>query len=251
MKRLFIINIFIFLAVISFAGPRDFVDRVFVSSAGQRLPYKMLLPEDYDPEEEYPLVLFLHGSGEKGYGNKRQIYYGGKMLRTDENLKKAIVIAPQCPLTSYWAEYLGPAFINVFPKSPRMSKPLIAVKELTDSLVRGGQVDEDRIYGIGFSMGAFGLLDLAVRYPDMFEAIISICGGINTQRLEGFKGQTAFRFYHGKMDYVILPVFSRKTHKTLKEQGIQSELIEYPWVCHNSWNKAFKEPDFTKWLFEN
>lgn len=231
------------------AQTRDFIDSSFVSSTGQKLPYKMLLPENYDPAESYPLFLFLHGAGERGRDNRRHIYQVRKLLLNDANLKKAVVIAPQCPRFDKWADFLSPAFLNVFPESPSMPEPLLAVKELADSLMRSGLVDGDKIYGVGLSMGAFGLLDLTVRYPDMFAAAISICGGINTKRLEGYSGKTSFRFYHGKLDFIILPVFSRKAHETLEAQGVRSELIAYPWVFHESWNRAFRAPDFTEWLF--
>lgn len=250
MERLFLIIFIAFLSVPSHAQSRDFVDGTFVSSSGLELPYKMLLPEGFDSRKSYPLFLFLHGAGERGSDNRRQISHGEKLLLNDSNLKNAVVIAPQCPLSGRWADFMSPAFLNIFPESPAMPEPLIAVKELMDSLIYAGCADGNRIYGVGLSMGAFGLLDLVVRYPDMFVAAISICGGINTRRLEGFSGKTSFRFYHGKLDYVILPVFSRKAHETLRSQGVQSELIEYPWVAHNSWNRAFKEPDFTKWLFQ-
>lgn len=233
---------------------RNFTDRVYVASHGQALPYKILFPENFDPAESYPLFLFLHGAGERGTDNKAQITHGEQLFLSDDLLKQAIVIAPQCPEEDYWVNIVRPVNDNahrVFPESAPISISLMSVKELLDSFIALGMVDESRIYGAGLSMGGFGILDLAMRYPDFFAAVEPICGGVNVNRVASYSGPTAFRFFHGLRDDIVPPRFSHDAYRALQEKGVESYLVEYPEANHNSWDSAFLEPDFIVWLFKH
>lgn len=232
---------------------RDFVDRIFISSNGQCLPYKVAFPENFNPAESYPVLLFLHGAGERGTDNRSQVVHGGKRLLNDPALQQVIVIAPQCPKEDYWVNIIRPVdnARRTFPESAPISISLSAVKELLDSFIALGFVKTDRIYGSGLSMGAFGILDLTVRYPRLFAAVQPICGGINAGRLASFSGKTAFRFFHGLRDDIVLPKFSQEANRVLQEKGIESSIVEYPEANHNSWDPAFAEPDFVEWLLKH
>lgn len=249
----FLITIATLILSCSIAAGREFVDRIFVSSTGQSLPYKVAFPQNFNPAESYPVLLFLHGAGERGTDNKSQIAHGGKRLLDDEALQQVIVIAPQCPKEDYWVNIIRPVdnARRTFPESAPISISLSAVKELLDSFIALGFVNTDRVYGSGLSMGAFGLLDLTVRYPDLFAAVQPICGGINVERLASFSGKTAFRFFHGLRDDIVLPKFSQEANSVLQGKGVESSIVEYPEANHNSWDPAFAEPDFIEWLLKH
>lgn len=252
MKKICILIILI--AVYTSAGARNFCGRVFVGSQGQIVPYRILFPEKFDPSCSYPLFLFLHGAGERGTDNESQLIHGGEVFEKDKNLRNVIVIIPQCPKEDYWVNIVRPVTreeqaSREFPENAPISSSLSAVKELLDAYISLGFVDTDRIYGSGLSMGGFGILDLAVRYPDFFRGVESICGGINVNRMKNYSGKTSFRFFHGAKDDIVLPRFSREACESLVENGIEATIIEYPEANHNSWDSAFAEPDYISWFF--
>ncbi|MCQ2173599.1 MAG: dienelactone hydrolase family protein [Bacteroidales bacterium] len=251
MKRIFTVMALLAIAGSAiFAQSREFVCRYFPASNGVVLPYRILYPLNFDPESRYPMLVFLHGSGERGTDNQSQTFHGGKLFASGEELDGAIFIAPQCPWHDYWA----PVNDNYpegerFPQDAAMTKALEAVKELMDSFISLGFADPDRIYGTGLSMGGFGILDFTLRFPDYFTAVQPICGGVNIERCRQYRGRTAFRFFHGLADDVVPPSCSIDADEALKAAGAQSELITYPGVGHGSWNNAFAEPDFLSWFF--
>lgn len=236
----------------AFAQSRQFCHRVFEASNGQQLPYQVLYPTDFNPNAAYPLLLFLHGAGERGTDNERQTLHGGEMLASNSNLNNVIIVAPQCPEEDYWVNIARPsATPRQFPLSAPATASMNAVKELIDCLVGCGFVDTARIYGTGLSMGAMGILDLTMRFPQLFAAVEPICGGINTDRLAKYCGPTAFRFFHGSLDDVVPVQFSQNANATLLASGVETSLIEYPEANHNSWDSAFAEPTFIGWLLEH
>ena len=233
---------------------RQFTGKVFHSSHGQDLPYRVMFPEDFDPSKSYPLILFLHGAGERGTDNNSQLVHGRARFQSDSSLKNTIVLAPQCPKEDYWvcivktnnpSEHRN----RTFPYSAPISSSMTSVKELLDAMVAVGFVDTNKIYGIGISMGAMGVLDLAFRFPNLFRAVEPMCGGINNNRVEEFKGKTAFRFFQGLRDDIVLPKFAQENSKALKKAGVEAVIVEYPQDNHNCWDSAFLEPDLFTWMF--
>ena len=110
------------------------------------------------------------------------------------------------------------------------------------------QVEKQRIYIMGLSMGAMATYDLTIRYPELYAAAIPICGTVNASRLKAAK-DVKFRIFHGDADNVGPVSGSRQAYKALKAAGADVEYIEFPGVTHGSWNPAFTQPDFMKWLF--
>ena len=126
-----------------------------------------------------------------------------------------------------------------------------AVKEMVDTYIAKGIVDTKRIYITGLSMGGMGTFDAVLRYPNFFAAASPICGGTNLQRLENFKGKTAFSIYHGTDDDTVNPQWSRDAYATLQKIKADVRYKEYPGVKHNSWDNAFAEPDYLSWMFQH
>lgn len=249
MKRILTFFALLFACVLTNAQTRDYVYRQFEAQNGQRLPYAILYPENFDPAKTYPLLVFLHGSGERGTDGKAQLVHGSSIFASAEELKEVIFIAPQCPIEDSWvlrADSRDSGY--AMPYSAPISYSLTAVKELLDSYIALGFADKDRMFACGLSLGAMGILDFTMRYPDYFVAIQPICGSVNAQRCAEFRGKTRFRFFHGTNDTVVLPEHSKNADAALQNAGVSSQIVLYPGLTHNSWDKAFSEPDFFTWM---
>lgn len=252
---LFHFLLFFCLATASaFAQYQEYDSLLYISAKGDSLRYRQLNPQQIEQGKKYPLVLFLHGAGERGNDNISQLRHGGMMFTNPVNREKypAFVLAPQCPTDLYWPTQKRPDSFhkgNPFPLSQEISRPLALTKELLDQVIANYPIDSDRIYIVGLSMGGMGTFDMACRFPDLFAAAIPICGGIHTDRFSGFSSKTAFRIFHGDADSVVPVRFSRDAYLKLKSQGINVEYIEFPGVNHGSWDPAFNKADFMEWLF--
>lgn len=224
----------------------------FVSTAGDSLNYRLLRPEALDGQSNYPLVLFLHGAGERGSDNQKQLTHGGNMWLNPINREKypAFVVVPQCPENGYWAYSSRPKSFspNEMPVDEPITPLFIALKELLDSFLRMPEVDKERIYIVGLSMGAMGTFDLVIRYPALFAAAVPICGTVNPARL-GRAKSVKFRIFHGDDDQIVPVEGSREAYKALKSVGAEVDYIELPGINHGSWTAAFNDSKFMEWLF--
>ena len=233
-------------------GQNEFEKNVYVTASGDSLNYRLLRPEIEKEGEKYPLVLFLHGAGERGSDNEKQLFHGSQMWLNPLNRENypAFVLFPQCPESGYWAYTERPSSFepNQMPFDVPISPIFTILKELLDSYLSMPQVDKQRIYVIGLSMGAMGTYDLVIRYPEVFAAAIPICGTVNPTRLKAAK-DVKFRIFHGDADTVVPINGSRQAYKALKAVGADVKYTEFPGTTHGSWNPAFNLPDFMSWLF--
>ena len=252
MKQWTTLLVFLFLSL-SLSAQQGYGRDIFVSSKGDSLPYRMIHPESVKPGEKYPLVLFLHGVGERGNDNEKQLTHGGQMFLNPVNQEKypAFVLIPQCPTDGYWAYTGRPKSLipTEMPVGQEISPILQTLKQLLDSYLVMPEVDTQRVYIIGLSMGAMGTYDLVVRYPEIFAAAVPICGTVNPSRLSVAK-DVKFRIFHGDADDVVPVKGSREAYKALKAAGADVEYIEFPGCNHGSWNPAFNYPGFMDWLFK-
>ncbi|MEG2405245.1 MAG: alpha/beta hydrolase-fold protein [Oscillospiraceae bacterium] len=224
---------------------------VLNASNGVTLPYNIYVPQGYDESKEYPLVLFMHGSGERGTDNVKQATKNSIMqtLLSEENLQKypCIVIAPQCPEDKRWSVMIGaeqPAFDKA------REEPLIeAVNELVSTVAQSYSVDENRMYATGISMGAGGLYSLLMHNPDTFAAAVITCGYAPVNGAEILK-DLPMKIYHGDADSITPVDYSRDFVNALEAAGADKyEYIEYPNENHTVWELAFREADLYPWLF--
>ncbi|NLZ94731.1 MAG: prolyl oligopeptidase family serine peptidase, partial [Bacteroidales bacterium] len=231
----------------------QFSKEQFVSQKGDSLLYRELQPQIIDADTKYPLVLFLHGAGERGNDNEAQLQHGANMFTNPVNQEKypTFALFPQCPVDSYWAPVnrSGTKDESFFPYTASTPPILQAVKELLDEFINNNPIDTDRIYIMGLSMGGMGTFEMVCRYPNLFAAAIPICGGVNTKRLEEIETSTSFRIFHGDADAVVPVTFSRDAYTTLKAKNVNVEYIEFPGIDHDSWTPAFNMPDFMEWTF--
>ena len=253
MKRFVFLVVTLLMMACCSAPKRDFAPKEFTASSGQVLPYRVIYPDNFDPLKQYPLLLFLHGAGERGSDNELQLVHGRDLFEGDPLLRDMIVVAPQCSEAGYWVRIVRPVTPDeiagrTFPYDAGISDDLLAVKELLDCFIALGYVDTDAVYGTGLSMGGMGVLDLMLRYPDFFAAIQPICGAANAQRCAEYKGRTRVRFFQGLDDPVVAPHFSQEDCEALGQAGVPVEYVGYPGVQHNSWDNAFAEKDFISWF---
>lgn len=220
------------------------------------LRYRILYPKQYDLHKKYPLVVFLHGSGERGDDNEKQLSHGGDLFLQDSNREKfpALVVFPQCPADSAWAAfqvYQGSDSLRHFRFSlhtPPGTAMRLTVK-LIGELVAGGQVDTKRIYLGGLSLGGFGTFDMLWRYPGLFAAAFPICGAGNPAAVKLYNRRTAVWIFHGAKDPVVPYVNSKQMYAAMRKRGMQVKYTLYPDAEHDSWDSAFSEKDLLPWLF--
>ncbi len=230
---------------------------IYTSPSGEQLPYRILYPKNYDQSKKYPLVLLLHGGGERGNDNEKQLAHGAKLFLTDENRDNfpAIVIVPQCPTDSYWASVnldrsTSPITLG-FDYTRPVTPPLKNAIDLVQKLSNEEGVDKKRIYITGLSMGGMGTFEAVYRYPKLFSAAVPICGGGDTSLYDKRVKKIPFRVFHGDADAVVGVNESRQMVKKLESLKVNVFYKEYPGVNHNSWDNAFAEPDFLSWMFSH
>lgn len=226
----------------------EFEAKSFNGSKGV-LPYRILAPATVQAGIKYPLVVFLHGAGERGNTNTNQLHHGGKLFLNPNNRRDfpAFVIFPQCPNGKRWVEVnWGEATPHQQPKEP--SDPMALVMELIPTLKESLPVDSSRIYLMGISMGGFGVWDMAARQPDGFAAAVPICGGADNTTAPRL-AKLAIWTFHGDQDTVIKVDRTRSMVEALKLAGGKPKYTEFPGVAHNSWFKAFDDPELLPWLF--
>lgn len=235
----------------SAADPRDrFEGREFKSENGGILKYRLLAPKDFKggDETKYPLVLFLHGAGERGDDNRVQLIHGMGDFASDEIMAKypAFVVAPQCPKNQKWANVDWGADSHTMPTEPSDSMRLTL--ELLESLQKALPIDANRIYITGLSMGGYGTWDALQRRPDLWAAAAPICGGGDPNGAKVMKDIPIWVF-HGDQDGAVKVQRSREMVEALKAAGGSPKYTEYPGVGHDSWTATYRNPEFYAWLF--
>ncbi|AKA35892.1 alpha/beta hydrolase-fold protein [Flagellimonas lutaonensis] len=233
--------------------PSPYKKKVFESERGT-MPYRLLLPEDYDATKKYPLVLFLHGSGERGNDNEAQLVHGSGLFLKEDVRKKypAIVVFPQCAANDSWAkvdvkgEWGNREFVFFDDAEPTRAMELL--EELIDYLKDQYPIDSKRMYVGGLSMGGMGTFELVRRNPRTFVAAFPICGGANPEIAKKLR-KTAWWVFHGKADNVVPPKYSTQMVRALEDVGAEVRYSLYPDVGHDSWTNTFAEPDLLSWLF--
>ena len=221
----------------------------YTSPKGDSLNYRLLFP-DSDPLRKYPLVIFLHGSGERGSDNEAQLKWGVQSFATDQNmlLHPALVIAPQCPEGQTWSSFSSKEKSTDLSLRPNASRPMELVMELIKQLVKTMPVDTNRIYITGLSMGGFGTFDAMARYPNLFAAALPVCGGGDASKAATI-AQIPTWIIHGAEDPAVSPLFALNMLTALTNAGSHPGFTQYPEVGHFSWIAAYSDPLMMDWLF--
>jgi predicted peptidase len=225
---------------------------------GDTLPYRIMYPADFDENSKYPLLLFLHGAGERGRDNETQLVHGGSLFADPSNREDfpAVVVFPQCAEDDWWArtdQSLDPGGKRIFtfhskgPPTPSMQ----GVLDLLDELLSLPYINHDRVYLGGLSMGGMGTFDLLSLRPGIFAAAFPICGGGDPGTARKISRVTAVWIFHGAADDVVDPEYSETMAAALKKHKGEVKLTIYPGTGHNSWDHAFAEKDLLPWVFSH
>lgn len=222
------------------------------------LPYRMMLPKNFDPAKTYPIIIFLHGAGERGNDNQKQLVHGSSFFASEKHRNDfpAIVVFPQCPENIYWASV---DFIwqdngsRIFDFQPQRqpTEPLAAVMQLIDSLAKLSYTDPSRIYVGGLSMGGMGTFELLYRMPDTFAAAFPVCGGGKPSTAATWANKVPAWIFHGAIDGVVPVDLSIQMYQAARAAGAHPGLTIYPNVNHNAWDYVFLETQLIPWLFSH
>ncbi len=197
----------------------------------------------------------MHGAGERGSDNEKQLVHGVSLFLKPENRKNypCIVLAPQCRAGSYWGSVQvnreKAPFTLDFDYRRRITPDLRLAIELLKKVLKKEGGDRDRVYITGLSMGGMGTFEAVYRFPKLFAAAAPVCGGGDVARYSKKAARVPFWVFHGDRDNVVEPRHSRDMVARLKQLGAAVKYTEYPGVGHDSWNPAYAEADFLKWLF--
>ena len=217
---------------------------------GEALEYRLYTPDKLAAGRRYPLVLFLHGAGERGEDNRSQLVYGVADILDylEETDTPAFLLAPQCPSRMQWVNTdMRASLQHALPEFP--SYPLRLVIGLLETFIHTHPVDLSRVYLTGLSMGGFGSWDLLMRRPHLFAAAIPICGGGDETKAASIEHIPQWIF-HGSADPIIRPERSRRMVAALQAAGGDPKYSEYEGVEHNAWSRTYADPEVLEWLFE-
>jgi predicted peptidase len=231
-----------------------FLDRS-VTVAGRSYPYVVYIPRTYDPSRAWPVILFLHGSGERGSEGIRATQIGiAAAIRSHPERAPAIIVFPEAPAETRW-----------------LGEPADAAMGALDQTMAELHADPHRVYLTGLSMGGYGTWHLAMAHPERWAALVVVCGGLlphaTTTAVQqsplnaGAADPYAFTahavrdipiwIFHGTEDPVIPVEEAKKMDAALVKEGAPNfHYTEFPGVGHNAWDKAYTEDGMWRWLFE-
>jgi predicted peptidase len=226
----------------------EFVDKV-ANTPPDTLHYRLLPPLNYDKNQKYPLVIFFHGAGERGNDNKLPLTHIAPLFLKPENRTNfpCFVLVPQCPKNTKWVDTDWKLDQHTQPE--KMSLAMEKANQMIDNLQKQYSIDAKRIYVTGLSMGGFATWDIIARFPKKFAAAVAVCGGADEKTAKKIKDIPIWAF-HGALDNVVKPSRSRNMIKALQEVGSKPKYTEYADVYHDSWKRAYANPELLKWMFE-
>ena len=238
-----------------------FLQAKIFQSDSLNLPYRWISPLEttgmpvamknftQSADGKYPLVIFLHGSGERGNDNQAQLKNGISSFWAPDFYARHphFFLAPQCPNEQRWSfrDFDKEIFFREEPMPPMQ-----ALMELLETLFRENPaIDRNRVYLTGLSMGGLGTFNLLVRQPDWFAAAIPICGGGDPSDAPEIR-HIAIWVFHGSADKVVLPRYSRQMVLALRQAAAPMiGYSEFPGWGHNSWDDTYGDPKVLEWLF--
>jgi len=258
MKKSFIfISLYLILIIITsvHAQTFEYKSHTNTSIASYAMPYRLFIPADYNPNNSYPLVLFLHGAGERGTDNNAQLTAnkGASLWAETANQAKypCFVVAPQCPGNKQWVNTNWGNGSYSIEKVP-MSNELKMVKDIIETLQTQYNIDASRLFIDGLSMGGYGTWDFILRYPTMFKAAIPMCGAGDPTK--AFLISTLPLWVFHSNDDVAVPVTgSRDMVNAINALGFNNRsqfYSEYYNKGHvSAYETALNEPNLVNWLF--
>lgn len=224
--------------------------RKFNITETKSFKYRILPPNDIVAGQKYPLIIYLHGKDHRGSDNSSQLHYLAHFFLKHHIDFPAYVIYPQCPTDAYWSLTKRPSDFNPhkMPIAPKLSYVGLGLIKLIEELGNTEQVDLNRVYIMGHSMGGIGTLDIITRYPNMFAGAVAFCGTINPLRFDSSTNVPIF-LVHNADDSTITVEGSREAYKRLKELSHTVVYQESSTGGHVCWNTITQTNQLLKWIF--
>ena len=232
-----------------------FLDRV-ANLNGQSYRYQVFVPSMWDDRKKWPVILFLHGAGERGSDGLLQTDVGfPHAIRQHAADAAFIAVIPQCREDRFWTD------------ADQQAQALAAL----EATIKEFKGDRQRIYLMGLSMGGYGTWDLATKSPKLFAAYVVICGGLHDPKgypgmhpgllddrsitdpyaeIARHVGNTPVWIFHGEADDIVPVAEARKMRDALAAAHANAQYTEYPGVGHDSWDRAYAEPGLMPWLLQ-
>ncbi len=249
MKKIFFYFIF-YISIIGgiFAQKKHrFTKEIFVNEQDTLL-YNLLKPDNFNSNQKYPLVIFLHGAGERGNDNESQLIHSIKIFDKFQSKYPCFVIAPQCPKNQRWVEIDWR--LDSHKQSEKLSTPLKLTIELLNFFKKNTNIDKNKIFVTGLSMGGFGTWELLSRLPNEFACAVPVCGGGDENQAYNMKNTDIWAFHGGK-DKVVKVQRSRNMVQAIKKlSGKKIKYTEFKNIGHFCWNKVYNE-NLLKWMFSH
>lgn len=242
--------------------------KTFTASNGLAMPYRLFVPPGYSAKVKYPVLIYLHGRGQRGTDNSKRVYSGGLFLGRRSIVSPAmqqtfpaIVIVPQCSdktTNEEWAKWVGNTpetpFLGLgkdgsYTLAPEPSESGKAVLELIEATLRDYSTDRQRVYLTGVSMGGFGTWEYVSRRPELFAAAAPMAGYSDPKQVDRFV-KIPFWIFHGGADETNPVQGSRTMAALLQKAGADVRYTEYPDTRHgDTFKKAWIETELLPWIF--
>ena len=213
------------------------------------LPYRLMKPAATSTNELRPLVVFLHGAGERASDNLAQLAFLPEWMVESNRLERfpCFLVAPQCPTNRVWGSKHWTEQDTTMSEQP--GDEMSALIAIIETLIASEAIDPRRVYLTGLSMGGYGTWDLAMRRPDLFAAVVPICGGGDTTRAAALAHLPVWA-WHGDRDTVVSVERSRAMIAAIRAAGGSPKYTELPGVNHDSWSPAYTSAELIPWMFE-
>jgi len=223
-----------------------FKKALFKTKANDSLYFRYYAPNDAN-NKRYPLILFFHGVGECGSDNIKQLKVGlPDIFKQTQIAYPCCILAPQCPRYQKWVNVKFDTLRQAQYANPEKSMELVLL--LLDQIMLEQNIDTNRIYIMGLSMGGFATWDIITRYPNKFAAAVPVCGGGDESQAYKIT-QLPLWAFHGAKDPLVKVVRSQNMIAAIRKAGGKPHYTEYSDVGHGCWNKAFSNAELYKWLF--
>jgi len=197
-----------------------------------KIDYLLYLPPNHSADKKWPLIIFLHGAGERGSDLAKVKVHGPAKLVEQGREFPFVIVSPQCPSGQWW------------------SNKVETVMALIDEIVEKYNIDETRIYLTGLSMGGYGTWSIAATYPQRFAAIAPICGGGMPFLAPALKDTPVWAF-HGAKDPVVPLAESERMVAAVQKAGGNARLTVYPEAEHDSWTATYNGPQLYEWFLQH
>ncbi len=223
----------------------EFLSRVYTNHSGLVLPYRLLLPQNYDNKIAYPVILYLHGAAGRGDDNLKPLDWGPRLIADEQKRGRHdfFLIVPQCPRGGGWAE------VTLGGGTGESSSLKLALELATNALPREFNLDSKRLYLTGVSMGGHATWTLLCRQSAGFAAAVPVCAGGSDSQVNDRNTKVPVWVFHSDDDHLVPVRQARDLVKAWRAHGGVARYTEYTGLKHSSWKRAYTEPEMYDWLF--